>query len=182
MIAAVTLMSFAALASYAQNIQQQGKPISVCQLLTHREDYNGRLVTVRGEVKGSSESAWLEADPDCNYKLITRGVVWPSIVSLAYPNSRSKDPMDKADFGVDWRAEESEGAVVRKLGFNPDKDHLFETFVGLFRTHLDLDKRVNPNKQDWPRFGFGHLGTAPAQILTKTRRDPVVVYGSPKKN
>ena len=86
---AVIIMSFAALASYAQHMEQEGRPVSVCELLTHREDYNGRLVTVRGEVKGSSEGTWLEADPDCNYKLVTRGVVWPRIVFLAYPNKIS---------------------------------------------------------------------------------------------
>lgn len=176
MILAILLMLLGAFTSYAQGKKQEDRPLSVCELIAHREEYNEKLVTVRGEVE-VGEGAWLDAGPDCKYQLVTKGVVWPIAIWLAYPNNRSIDPMDHADFGIDWRAEKAVNAIFTKLGFDPEKDHLYETFVGLFRTYLDLDKRVNPNHQDWPRLGFGHLNAAPAQLLMKIRKDLIVVHG-----
>ncbi len=161
--------------SQAENRQQQGQILSVCNLIAQRDKYDGKVVTVRGELKSGTEGSWLINATECDSRLVTKGVVWPNIVHLAYPNNRSSNPMDQADFAIDWGAEKRIGAWVLRSGFNPDRDHLIETFVGLFRTYPDLENRVSPNMQDGVRAGFGHLGAAPMQLLIKTRKDPSVV-------
>jgi hypothetical protein len=178
---AVLLLFIGFLRSYAQSAKQPTWPLTVCDLITQRDSYDGKLVTVRGEVIGSPEGTWLDADPSCGYHLVTNGVVWPNTIALAYPNNRSKDPNNHADFGIDWNAEKQADAIVDRLGFRADTDHLYETFVGLFRTYTDLDKRVNPNMPDALRLGFGHLGAAPALLLIKTRKDPAVIHGGSGK-
>jgi hypothetical protein len=161
----------------------QERILSVCDLIIHREEYNGRIVTVRGPTQGSEEGSWLAAGDECTYALVTKGVAWPIAITLAFPNNKSKDPLDHADFAVDWTLEKGEAAAVRRMiqkgKFDPRSDHLEFTFVGLFRTYPDLEERVSPNIQNSARGGFGHMGAFPAKLLIKTRREPVVVHGDP---
>jgi len=177
------IAAFAVLLLLPKSSAQQ-KILSVCDLIIHREDYNGQIVSVRGEV-GSGDGIFLDAGRGCAYKLITNGVVWPNAIWLTFPNNKSKNPLDHADFGIDWKAEKEEAGAVKLIvereGFDANKDHIEHTFVGLFRTYLDLDKRVSPSLQIGGRAGFGDQNLFPAELIIKTRGKPIVAHGAANK-
>jgi hypothetical protein len=155
----------------------RARPLSVCELIEHRMTYDRRVVTVRGEVKWGPHGDWLASSSVCQYKLTTKGVEWPAVIALAYPNNHSSDPDDHASFSVDWGAIAKDKEELRRAGFNPDSDRLYRTYVGLFITYPDLENRVNPGIRDFERLGFGPLPLgAPAELLIKGVVDPVVVH------
>jgi len=136
--------------------------VSVCDAIAQRLELNGQMLAIRG-VFHSGEGVWLTAYPDCGYRLVTKGVTWPNVVDLEYPNNKSTDTGLHAPFGVDSKnIHRFEKETARP--FDPDTEDILATFVGLFQTYSDLGSRVNPNMQD-PRFGFGHMGAAPARLI-----------------
>jgi hypothetical protein len=156
-----------------QSIEKQSPPLSVCELITRRSDYAGRMVVVRGEVKAGGHGQYLTASA-CEHRLATKGVVWPNIIYLTFPDNRSKEETFHADFQVDWRSVRLAEAQERRAAFNSDTDQLLETLTGLFVTYRNLEERVTPGVL---RLGFGPVGLeAPAQLLIKSIRDVVVVH------
>jgi hypothetical protein len=167
--------------SCAQAEEKQARPLSVCEVIAHRAEYNGLLVTVRGELRGGPHGGWLAPDSDCAYKLITRGVEWPNVIFMTYPLNQSKDADYHADFKVDWPAIERAEAQVTRARFNADVDRLIETYVGRFVTYPDLENRVSPSVPGARRLGFGPVGLdAPAQLVVKTVGDVVVTHRTPQ--
>ena len=161
----------------AQVADHQIPVLSVCEVIEHRDEYNGKMVGIRGAVEATDEGIWLTAAADCKYKLVTKGFIWPDMVSLEYPNNSSKDPTEHTDFEVDWTAMNTVGIAIPK-GFNPETDEIIKTYVGLFQTYADLGSHVFPEVPGgkyWLKFGFGHLGAAPARILVKTVKDVTAV-------
>lgn len=150
--------------------------MSVCDLIAHRSEYDQRMVVVRGAVQGG-DGAWLVASPDCDYKLITKGVTWRNIIFLTYPDNRSKVQADHADFPIDWQAIRRTEQQASRDGFDPKREHHVVTYIGLFITYRDLDNRVSPGVPGALKLGFGPLGEAPGQLLIKSLRDVAVVPG-----
>lgn len=151
-------------------------PLSVCELLIHRSDLNGQMVTVRGVVGTGGHGMWLRATQTCTFKLVTRGVIWPNAVALAYPDNRSKIPTDHANFAVDWKSIRRAESEALRAGYKPASNYEVATFFGLFLTYGDLEKRVTPGVPDAPRLGFGpDLMGAPAQLLIKSIKDVSIV-------
>ncbi len=166
------------LALYARAAPDQTPALSVCDLVARRNAYNGRMVAVRGKLEGV-EGAWLVAPSDCEYKLVTKGVIWQNIIYLAYPlNSPAAPDYYHADFTTDWKAiRKAEGESVR-AGYDPSVDSKIATYVGLFRTYEDLGSRVNPNLPGALKLGFGPVGLeAPAMLLVQSVGDLVVIHG-----
>lgn len=185
MIGLTVLALLGVLVLDAQPLQQAGQPLTVCELLVHRQEYADKILTVRGEIKTGPHGAWLTAGPKCEYRILTKGVTWENEIWLQYPNNRSSDPAAHADFQVDWPAEETVNFAIKELGFDPQKDQLFETVTGLFRTYPDLDRRVNPGLPAGSflrTLGFGPNADAPAKLLIKATKDPVVVHSAAKGN
>ncbi len=160
-----------------QAMGDRARPLSICDLIEHRTTYNRRVVTVRGEVRWGPHGDWLSPSSGCRYKLTTKGVEWPALIALAYPNNESSNPDDHASFSVDWAAIAKDKEELHRSGFNADSDHLYRTYVGLFITYPDLENRVNPGIREFERLGFGPPGLgAPAELLIKAVMDPVVVH------
>lgn len=153
-------------------------PLSVCDLIIHRTELSGQMVTVRGTVAVGGHGTWLAASQDCAYKLITRGVVWPNIVYLTYPDNQSKSPSDHAGFEVDWSAIRRADKEAVKGGYDPKANCEVATYTGLFVTYHDLEDRVTPNLPGALRLGFGPSLGAPAELLIKTVKDVVIVRDS----
>jgi hypothetical protein len=152
-----------------------GGPLSICELVSRRAELAGRMVTVRGEVKAGGHGPYLIAPPSCGYRLITRGVAWPNVVYLAYPDNGSRIESYHADFQVDWRSVARAEEEEKHQGFNPASDRIFKTFTGLLVTYSDLENRVTPGAPGGPKLGFGPVGLdAPAQLLIKSVGDVVV--------
>jgi hypothetical protein len=175
-----TVVSLLAVVSFGQAVEHKPPLLSVCELIEHRNEYNGELVAVRATLEGTSEGMWLTAAKDCKYRLVTKGFTWPNAISLEYPNNNSDNPLDHADFDVDWKAVYTLGAVVPQ-GFNRETDEVVKTYVGLFQTYGDLENRVSSENSHAFKDGFGHLGGLPGRILVKTVRDVRAVRRSDLK-
>src|ERR1035438_2189475 len=151
--------------------------MSVCDVIARRTEFSGQVIAVRGEVEAGGHGVWLRASRECAYRLITRGVVWPNIIHLTYPDNQSSDPADHAPFEVDWTALRRADQVALQAGYQAGVDGEVVTYIGLLVTYLDLEKRVTPNLPGALRLGFGPPG-APAQLLVKSAKDVVVVRGA----
>jgi len=175
-VKAVSVGLLSAVALIAQPVGSGAKPLSVCELIEHRMAYNRRIVTVRGQVRWGPHGDWLAASSECEHRLVTKGVVWPDVIYLAYPNNQDRDLDSHAGFKADLRAIAKDKERLRRAGFDPETDRLYRTYVGLFVTIEDLENRVNPGIPDFERLGFGPLPLgAPAQLLIKTVGDSVFV-------
>src|SRR6266851_8484114 len=138
------LVHLLVMAAFAQGPDKEvAPPLSVCELVAHRSEYNGRLVTVRGEAKSGAHGGWLTASSECQYQLVTRGITWPNDIYLAYPDNRSRIEENHANFEIDWKSIQKAEEAVRRSGFNRQTDHIIETYVGRFVTYVDLENRVN---------------------------------------
>jgi hypothetical protein len=165
-LTAVVLMTFA----FTDGATNAGKPVplSVCELIENRAQYNGRVVAVRGEVKGGAQGPWLQA-AGCPYRLFTKGVEWPDKIYLTYPLNQSE---------IDWASVVRAGEALKHSSFNSKADSIIETYVGTFVTYDDLGSRVTPYSPGAARFGFGPLGDAPAQLLIRSVGEGVVIHGA----
>lgn len=176
----ISFLSIIVAATLPAVFSQPTKPIlSVCDLIANRNRYAGRIVLVRGIERGG-HGAWLVADPACQHELVTRGVKWPNIIYLAYPDNQSKIESYHAPFKVDWKSVERVQQEVERSGFDPDRDYVVKTFEGLLLTYSNLENRVTPGIPGALRLGFGPLGEAPAQLLIKRVKDPTVLHRGPR--
>ena len=166
------------LAAQADTGVKPKEPHSVCELIRKREQYSGRMVSVRGKVSGGWHGEWLETPQGCDYRLVTNGVVWPNVMFMAYPNNKSPILSDHATFEVDWKSIRALEERVQRREFRPGKDYVIATYEGLFLTFPDLESRVSPGVPGAHRLGFGPDGLgAPAQILIRSVRNAVIVRG-----
>jgi hypothetical protein len=153
-------------------------PVSVCDLVAKRTEYNGRIISVRGQVMPGGHGPYLAAWATCSYQLVTRGVAWPNIISLVYPSNDSRDVTAHAPFALDRKATRAADDYLLKSGFRAEVDVEVATYVGLFVTYSDLDNRVNPGLPGALRLGFGPAGLgAPGQLVIKTVKDVSVTRG-----
>jgi hypothetical protein len=139
------------------------------------------MVTVRGIERPGGHGSFLVASRDCTYQLVTRGVIWPNVVFLTYPNHDSPSPTDHAAFKPDFKAVERCNKEIVRAGYDPGKDQVIVTYIGRFVTYPDpdLDQRSNAGLRGALRLGFGPAGLgAPAQLLIKTEKDALVVHGA----
>lgn len=158
-------------------------PISVCELIAHRMGYTGRMVAVRGAEGVGGHGVYLMADRDCAYRLVTRGVEWPNVIWLTYPDNKSPDQTTHAHFKVDLKSVNRANDAVLRAGYRWEDDIEVVTYVGLFVTYGDdeLGIRANAGIPGGLRLGFGPVGLgAPAQILIKGARKDVVLHGAAK--
>jgi hypothetical protein len=59
---------------------------------------------------------------------------------------------------------------IKKHGFDPQRDRLWITYIGVFEAYDDDSDHALRN-------GFGHLNAAPVQLIVKDVRDAVVERG-----
>jgi len=143
--------------------------MSVCDVIAKRSGYDGQVIAVRGAVTAGGHGPYLVASNACSYELVTRGVVWPNIINLVLPNNQSPDLTVHAPFTLDWKAIRAADDYLVKAGYRAGVDTETATYVGLFVTYPDLDKRVSPGVPGALRLGFGPGGLgAPAQLVIKT--------------
>lgn len=151
-------------------------PVTVCDALTSRLQYSGHIIAIRGQVKPGGHGAYMAPASGCSHELTTRGVVWPNIINLAFANNRSPIEADHASFSPDFRAIRAADKYLATSGFRPGVDIEIATYVGLFVTYPDLEKRVTPGVAGALRLGFGPAGMgAPAQLLIKTIEDVAMI-------
>ncbi|MGB7763197.1 MAG: hypothetical protein WBL61_25405 [Bryobacteraceae bacterium] len=180
-----TIILLCALCATVPNARaaDQQSAMSVCEVIARRMEFSGRMVTVRG-VEVVVEGGALYADRDCTYKLVTRGVVWPNVINLAYPNnSQSMDPNTHAPFEADWASIERSEAAALRAGYKLEDDLKVATYVGLLLTYDndELGRRSNAGLRVPFLLGFGQAGFgAPAQLVIRSERDVVILHGAAK--
>jgi hypothetical protein len=70
-------------------------------------------------------------------------------------------------------------AELAKQAYDPKRDRLVLTYTGLFKTYDELGKHVLPDS-DGPRgLGFGHLNSAPAEVLVRDVTGLVIEHRAP---
>jgi len=167
-----TLLFFLAAIAFPASTADRAPRLSLCDLIARRSEYNGRMVAVRGRVAAGGHGPYLVAPGACSYELVTRGVVWPNIINVVFPDNRSPDVSAHAPFTLDRGALQALDDYFRNAHYQDGLDVAVATYVGYFVTYPDLDKRVSPGVPGALRLGFGPAGMgAPAQLVIKSIKD-----------
>jgi hypothetical protein len=140
--------------------------LTVCEALAHASEYDGKVVQIRDRVAGGMEGAAF-VGPDCPGIFVTEHKKWPSAIVWTMPSQRDLIVHPVA-FSFDWSSDEilkKRWAVLRKR--LPDRC-IAATYTGMFES-MSHDKL---KKSDgWMIDGFGHLNSAPAQLVLKSADD-----------
>jgi hypothetical protein len=172
-----TLALMAAVGAAADGLS----PLSVCEVIAKRIEYDRQILEVRGNVTAGGHGIYLEPSSKCSHELVTKGVVWPNIVNLIFPNNRSPLVDQHAPFELDQQALHAAETYAARVGYRPEVDVKVATYVGLFVTYPDLDSRVSPGVPGALRLGFGPAGLgAPAQLVIRTVKDVSIIRGGPR--
>jgi len=103
--------------------------LTVCEVLSAPQRYNGRTVRVRGMLSGTDEGAWFYSN-SCEGAFTTADHIWPSVISLARP------PLSLG-FKFDKDSERRLPAKFKRLRKSaPETCMLFTkiTYTGIFET------------------------------------------------
>jgi hypothetical protein len=147
--------------------------ISVCDALRNPPLYDGKMVAIRGYLISTDEGGWL-SDECKEHLTTTSGLEWPNTIWVGGPRS---DAVHKLDFEPNERARQEVRAKIAKEIKGLDNYRIRITYVGLFETRRNLRSAVYTDKSGGLHLaGFGHLGSAPAQLFIKTAKDAVVEH------
>jgi hypothetical protein len=146
-------------------------PLSVCGLLEHRLQYNGKMVHVRGIVEGSPEGAAL-IGTRCAKAIVTDGFTWPNAIALAY-HTDYNSPYT-VDFTRDQDQIDRTNRELKRIRHKNPNAKILVTYVGLFETRTNLGQAVNLAGELIPA-GFGHLNACPARLVIQTKKNARVL-------
>lgn len=115
-------------------------PQSICDLLLHGMDYQGKTVSVTGSLI-ASEAVFI-APYNCEVKVESGGRIWPALIALR-----------GSERGLSLRR--SDPLSITQLRKHGPEDDVVVTVEGRFET-----VQANPSLP-----GFGHLNEAPAELI-----------------
>ena len=140
------------------------KTITVCEVLKDPVRYNGKMVAVRGRVVSTGEGTWLIGE-GCTDTIETAGYKWSASIWL---ESRKGEALHEVDFSRDEVAFTKFAALLKSKGDDGSKK-LVATYLGLFETYEDLAQRiVKYPSGELKGVGFGHLDSAPGQLIVRS--------------
>ena len=144
--------------------------VTVCDILSKPLQFKPKMVTIRSQVTGTDEGAWLISS-DCPGALITDQHVWPSEIALVAANYRRS-----VDFQFDEKSQRRADARYKELRVRaPDRCIAF-TYTGLFETRTNWSESKAIYADGTFKFmGFGHLSEAPAQLIEKSVDDVSII-------
>jgi len=148
--------------------------VTVCEVLTNRRSYDGKVVALIGRWSPTDEGFWL-AD-DCENPAKTAHYVWSNIIFLAYdpssPSIFAKGP--KLDLAA------ANKKIAKLKARKPTNDKLTWAVVyGRIETKDQLPTVVAGDGKSIFPAGYGHLNAAPAQIVYR-EKDLVIVPRNPR--
>jgi hypothetical protein len=172
MILLITAICSCTVSQAAEDQASQQQPrLGVCEALSQPLKYDGQFVQIRGRVEGTDEGGWLVGD-ECPGVFVTdEHHVWPSVISLATPTSTKlgSTRIHPIDFEFDAESDRRIDAKYRELRTRVPDKCIFLTYSGLFETRRDWANAVARFPNGTTKvIGFGHLGTAPAQLILKS--------------
>jgi hypothetical protein len=147
------------------------KPVSVCEALAQRATLNGKTVSIRGLQEATGEGAWL-SEPSCSDSIAVGGrpaqpLIW---LEMSGP-ARTAAGFDSVNLQSSVKRI---NARIAKQGFDPRKDRLWVTYVGLFWSDLGKVQQDGIRNDDQMQPGFGPLNAAPTELVVKDVSDPLV--------
>jgi hypothetical protein len=148
----------------------QNSAHSVCDVLDHRMQYDGKPVIVFGRAAHTMEGSWLS--DDCSGKLLIGGETWGYDIWLAYSGT-NEPPAPNLPEGLRWNHEELMALIP--LMKNPNKYDLLDdpncdrrpewmAVFGRFETQK-VFSRLTYASGETRNIGFGHLGGSPGQLI-----------------
>ena len=163
----------------AQSIEREKnggvRSASVCEILSHPAQFDGKLVKVRARTRGTDEGTWFMGE-GCDGVFVTEGHVWPSEIAMAEAPvpfaPRSVAYLHSVDFEYDMAARQRMAQKAQLLLRTVPQECLVVTYTGMFETRSDWSKakQIYPDGT-WIFVGFGHLGEAPGQLIPKSADD-----------
>jgi hypothetical protein len=165
-ISLVGMLPVPGLTQAGEKAQPAPARVSVCEILRAPLEYNGRFVTIRGRMGTTPEGRWLVAG-DCPGLLTTGDHVWPSEIWLALPGGHLI--LHPIHFQFDEQSSRKFERRYKQLARRVPQGCIVATLTGIFETREDwsLVKMVYRNGSS-QYAGFGHMGEAPGQLVTKS--------------
>lgn len=150
----------------SQDSAPEQRTLSVCDVLSSPMKYNSQFVTIRGVSVGTEEGWWISAGKTCGASPTTDGYKWPSMIWVQTVGGPA--PNLKPHFHTNQSAITKVDREVRLMHFDPKTDRIWLTFSGVFETREFTAQDVGKADGQWRTAGYGHLGSAPGQLLLKT--------------
>jgi hypothetical protein len=142
--------------------------ISICDLFQNLSKYKSQRIAVRADSARTTEGAWLSGHCESNF--VTDGHRWPVLLTYGGPDYSGAEPASL------FRRDES------KIRLSPDIPALLAdrqnvgttaTFVGRLRMRDKYEGVCRPDGS-YIAFGYGHLGTAAAELIVEAVFDASV--------
>lgn len=149
----------------------------MCDLFREPARWNGVLVQVSGVIDPGTggEDGPLLVGKHCDARIVVKGRPFPNLVYLESPLNR-RNCLHPVEFEEDYASLRAYRALSRKA--EPTRAGIFATIVGLFETRTPLTDLIQEDRP-WNRYGFGHLGGSPVQIIVKTMTNMSIVPREP---
>lgn len=163
--------------------------VSVCDLFEDLQSHKGKTVSVRGMLYTGFEVSALGSQ--CNSKFVTkynwgpslpgipeqppaRVYVWPTALHMV--NSSLAQKEEPVEFETDLESCHKVDLLIERdlAKLKPtDKPEIWITIVGklLMKDHYVIAKATDGSARG---IGYGHLNVYPAQLVVKTKMNPVV--------
>ena len=145
--------------------------LTVCEALIDLPRFEGKSVIVVGRYSATEEGSWL--DEDCGLKVVNGGQEFKPGISISYWVSDFAAPPQKPS-GFKWDErllQEKLEQVKRTTWLRVDKklNYSEEWFAIFGRLETQLPRKVSlGNGRYGYTTGFGHLSSAPAQLVAPT--------------
>jgi hypothetical protein len=139
--------------------------LTVCQALRDSALYSGQTVIVVGRSVGTDEGSWL--DENCGIDLVIEGRKYPTSISTSYVVSQFAPPPQRPQgFRWDKRRLQQRLADVQQTTRLEGDAHWFAVY-GRLETAATRTITLG-NGQVATTSGYGHLGSAPAQMVARS--------------
>jgi hypothetical protein len=159
-----SVLLFAAAGIFALASENAPPVLTVCEVLSDLQRYDGQSVVVVGRSSFTEEGSWL--DEECGLKVVNDGREFPASISTAYAASEFAAPPPKPS-GFRWNKrilQQKLETVQRTTHLRVLKDiNYSDQWLCVFgRLETRLPRQVSFGYTN----GFGHLSAAPAQLIS----------------
>ena len=154
--------------------------LTVCGALSHANQYDGKLVRIRGRVLSTGEATGFVSE-DCPGVLVTDGRIWQSAIAWTMPTDRMFI-VHPVNFKYDWDSSKRLKAKYHRLHKHLPDECIELTYTGMFEVwSVTNSKKTDSKGTPYEIPGFGHLNGAGAQLVLKSADDAMPIPNCKKK-